>query len=193
MLNPTQLYVFRKRNQFPPSHSWMNPRVLSFTDAGYPVRVRDRLGKDSPRTLTSLGNLELLLQPKTAVFCSVRCPGNAILSAYDTARELRDEGVTVVSGFHSPVEKELPPHSTARKAVYHNLSGALSGQDSDPGRMATGPWTPIAYWCSRHSRGVRGGPTQNLPDGGTKSSPPWLTRFLSSTLNQAVASREFRH
>jgi predicted Rossmann fold nucleotide-binding protein DprA/Smf involved in DNA uptake len=28
------------------------------------------------------------------------------LGAYDAARKLRDEGVTLISGFHSPVEKE---------------------------------------------------------------------------------------
>ncbi|MGH7795961.1 MAG: DNA-processing protein DprA [Candidatus Binatia bacterium] len=43
---------------------------------------------------------------KTGLFCSVRCPGDKIVGAYDTARKLRDEGVTVISGFHSPVEKE---------------------------------------------------------------------------------------
>jgi predicted Rossmann fold nucleotide-binding protein DprA/Smf involved in DNA uptake len=36
----------------------------------------------------------------------VRCPGDAILGAYDAAQKLRDDSVTVVSGFHSPVEKE---------------------------------------------------------------------------------------
>ena len=36
----------------------------------------------------------------------MRCPGDAILRAYDVAQKLRDEGVTVISGFHSPVEKE---------------------------------------------------------------------------------------
>jgi predicted Rossmann fold nucleotide-binding protein DprA/Smf involved in DNA uptake len=40
------------------------------------------------------------------LFCSIRCPGDAILGAYDAARKLRDNGATVVSGFHSPVEKE---------------------------------------------------------------------------------------
>jgi len=64
------------------------------------------MGAERPRTLTALGNLALLSQPKTGLFCSRRCPGNAILSAYDTARKLRDEGATVISGFHSPVEKE---------------------------------------------------------------------------------------
>jgi predicted Rossmann fold nucleotide-binding protein DprA/Smf involved in DNA uptake len=84
----------------------MNPTVLRSTDAGYPVSLRERLGDDAPRTLTALGSLASLSQPKTALFCSVRCPGDAILAAYDAARKLRDEGVTVVSGFHSPVEKE---------------------------------------------------------------------------------------
>jgi len=84
----------------------MNPTVLRSTDAGYPVSLRERLGDDAPRTLTALGNLASLSQPKTALFCSVRCPGDAILGAYDAARKLRDDGVTVISGFHSPVEKE---------------------------------------------------------------------------------------
>jgi len=50
--------------------------------------------------------METLAAHKIGLFCSVRCPGDAILGAYDAARKLRDEGVTVISGFHSPVEKE---------------------------------------------------------------------------------------
>lgn len=84
----------------------MNPTVLSSSDAGYPVRLRECLGEDAPRTLTALGNLALLSQPTTALFCSLRCPGDAILGAYDAAQKLRDEGVTVISGFHSPVERD---------------------------------------------------------------------------------------
>src|SRR3990170_3318573 len=84
----------------------MNRTVLDSTDAAYPTSLLERLGAQRPKTLTVLGNLPLLWQPKTGLFCSLRCPGNAILGAYDTARKLRDEGVTVISGFHSPVEKE---------------------------------------------------------------------------------------
>jgi predicted Rossmann fold nucleotide-binding protein DprA/Smf involved in DNA uptake len=40
------------------------------------------------------------------LFCSVRCPGSAIIAAHDAARKLRDDGVTIISGFHSPVQKE---------------------------------------------------------------------------------------
>jgi predicted Rossmann fold nucleotide-binding protein DprA/Smf involved in DNA uptake len=84
----------------------VKPTVFTRTDPVYPPRLQERLGQQAPTTLTALGNVALLSQPKTALFCSVRCPGDAILGAYDAARKLRDEGVTVISGFHSPVEKE---------------------------------------------------------------------------------------
>ena len=84
----------------------MNPAVLNSTDAKYPARLHERLGEHTPRTLTALGDFALLSQTKTGLFCSVRCPGDKILAAYDTARKLRDGGVAVISGFHSPVEKE---------------------------------------------------------------------------------------
>jgi predicted Rossmann fold nucleotide-binding protein DprA/Smf involved in DNA uptake len=84
----------------------MNLTVLKSTDAAYPARLHERLGEHAPRTLTYLGEFASLSQTKTGLFCSVRCPGDKILAAYDTARKLRDEGATVVSGFHSPVEKE---------------------------------------------------------------------------------------
>lgn len=84
----------------------MNLTVLKSTDAAYPARLHARLGDRVPRTLTCIGNVASLSQTNTALFCSVRCPGDKILAAYDTARRLRDDGVTVISGFHSPVEKE---------------------------------------------------------------------------------------
>jgi len=56
--------------------------------------------------MAALGNLDLLGLPKTALFCSVRCPGSAILAVYDQVARWRDEGRCIVSGFHSPVERE---------------------------------------------------------------------------------------
>jgi predicted Rossmann fold nucleotide-binding protein DprA/Smf involved in DNA uptake len=47
-----------------------------------------------------------LREHKIALFCSARCPGDAILRAYDQAAKWRNEGRCVISGFHSPVEKE---------------------------------------------------------------------------------------
>ena len=63
---------------------------------------------DSPLpTISFIGNSALLKQTQTlAIFCSVKCPGDQILKTYDLARSLRDRGITTVSGFHSPMEKE---------------------------------------------------------------------------------------
>jgi len=84
----------------------MTPVALNATDARYPARLSKRLGDAAPAQLSALGNLDLLAQPKTALFCSARCPGSAILAAYDQAAHWRDTGRCVISGFHSPVEKE---------------------------------------------------------------------------------------
>ena len=72
----------------------------------WPREIDGRLGRDVPSRLGAIGSPEILGEKKVGLFCSVRCPGDAILGAYDAARKLRDDGATVVSGFHSPVEKE---------------------------------------------------------------------------------------
>ena len=86
----------------------MTPQLATISpgDPRYPPRLLHRLGPDGPPQLTALGNLELLSRPTTALFCSTRCPGKLILRTYDQAAQWRDAGHCVVSGFHSPVEKE---------------------------------------------------------------------------------------
>ena len=39
------------------------------------------------------------------IICSVSCPGGVVIKTYDAVRELRDAGVFVAGGFHSPVER----------------------------------------------------------------------------------------
>src|SRR3974377_1055232 len=80
--------------------------VIHVGENGYPVALLDRMGSEAPRQLSALGNLDLLQLPKTALFCSAKCPGSAILAAYDQAASWRDSGRCVISGFHSPIEKE---------------------------------------------------------------------------------------
>jgi hypothetical protein len=53
-----------------------------------------------------LGNPQLLHLPKIALFASSQCPGNVILPTYDQVAQWRDEGRCIISGFHSPMEKE---------------------------------------------------------------------------------------
>jgi predicted Rossmann fold nucleotide-binding protein DprA/Smf involved in DNA uptake len=80
--------------------------VISPDDARWPRLVTARLGDAAPKKMTALGNLDLLALPKTALFCSARCPGSVILPTYDQAAKWRDTGRCVIGGFHSPVEKE---------------------------------------------------------------------------------------
>ena len=80
----------------------MKPTAFTVTDARYPARLP--VGA-SPQ-LSALGNLDQLALPKTALFCSARRPGQAILAAYDQAARWRDAGRCIIGGFHSPVEQE---------------------------------------------------------------------------------------
>ena len=66
----------------------------------------ERLDRDAPDRLWAIGSLDLLNDPKTALFCSQTCPGDAILAAMDQAQKWREQGRCVISGFHSPIEKE---------------------------------------------------------------------------------------
>ncbi len=79
---------------------------ITAADPRYPPTLLQRLGRDAAPVIRCMGNVTLLGVPKTALFCSARCPGSAILPAYDQAVRWRDGGRCVVGGFHSPVEKE---------------------------------------------------------------------------------------
>ena len=84
----------------------LQPRTLTPTAAEWPPYLATRLTPQSPASLQLLGPEGLLSSLRIALFCSARTPGEAILPTYDTARTFRDEGVTVISGFHSQIEKE---------------------------------------------------------------------------------------
>lgn len=87
----------------------MNNRSILKISAGdphYPVRVTERLGESAPSALETIGSVALLQRPLLGLVCSVRCPGSAILEAYETAKRVVRSEWVVVSGFHSPMEKE---------------------------------------------------------------------------------------
>ena len=79
--------------------------ILS-SDAKYPAPLLKHLGRHAPARLFALGNLDILQTKPLALFCSRKCPGNLILQTYDLAQHWRDQGVTVIGGFHSPMERE---------------------------------------------------------------------------------------
>ncbi len=78
---------------------------LRRSDPRYPVELTTCLADRAPERVTVLGNLEILQRETLALFCSVRCPGNLIVQTYDLAHKLRRAGVTVIGGFHSPMEQ----------------------------------------------------------------------------------------
>lgn len=54
-----------------------------------------------------LGNIKLLEEYKTAFICSRKIPAGVVLKSYDWAIAMRNEGKCVISGFHSPIEKDI--------------------------------------------------------------------------------------
>jgi len=79
---------------------------LRQSDLRYPVALTTHLGDRAPDFVSALGNLEILQRKPLALFCSVQCPGNLIVQTYDLAHKLRHAGVTVIGGFHSPMERQ---------------------------------------------------------------------------------------
>ena len=68
--------------------------------------LADSTGLRAWKKVGVLGAVESLRRPALGLVCSIRCPGKAILAVYDLARALRDAGIPVISGFHTPMEKE---------------------------------------------------------------------------------------
>jgi len=79
---------------------------LNQGEPDYPVGLNKHLTDQAPARIAALGNVAVLKEKKTAIFCSSKCPGDLIIKTYDLAKKWRDDGVTVLGGFHSPVEQE---------------------------------------------------------------------------------------
>jgi predicted Rossmann fold nucleotide-binding protein DprA/Smf involved in DNA uptake len=94
----------------------------------YPSSLKKYLGLHTPAVITGLGNLAILNQKKLAFFCSVKCPGHLILKTHDLAEHLKRASVTVIGGFHSPVEREcLRILLRGRQPIILCLARSLTG------------------------------------------------------------------
>jgi predicted Rossmann fold nucleotide-binding protein DprA/Smf involved in DNA uptake len=81
-------------------------RRLESGEPEYPTILRDRLGDGAPRRLYALGDTAILRNRSLGLVCSIRCPGSVVIKTFDAIRELRDAGVVVIGGFHSPMERQ---------------------------------------------------------------------------------------
>lgn len=94
-------------------------RKLTLTDADYPKRLLDVLGKKTPYTLYVWGNLELL-NKNSVGFCGSRDVSEKGLSVTaDAAKQIAEKGWVVVSGHARGVD------ATAHRVAMENNAGTI--------------------------------------------------------------------
>jgi predicted Rossmann fold nucleotide-binding protein DprA/Smf involved in DNA uptake len=74
--------------------------------AQYPTTLARRCGNSAPEAIAIFGSSTPLSGCLIGLFCSRETPGATILKALDQAAAWREEGRCVISGFHSPLERE---------------------------------------------------------------------------------------
>src|SRR5215831_18058664 len=80
--------------------------MLTPTSPHFPAALQSGTLLAPCTQIWALGNLDILTMPLLGLFCATRCPGGVILQTYDLAVALREAGVPVIGGFHTPMEKE---------------------------------------------------------------------------------------
>jgi predicted Rossmann fold nucleotide-binding protein DprA/Smf involved in DNA uptake len=80
--------------------------AISLNDKRFAGSLSQLNGASTPATLWTAGPASILDDEKTALFCSSQCPGGVILKTFDAITAMRDEGHTMIGGFHSPMEWE---------------------------------------------------------------------------------------
>jgi predicted Rossmann fold nucleotide-binding protein DprA/Smf involved in DNA uptake len=87
-----------------------DPISLSPHEVRYPQSLRLYFADRTPASVIARGNLDLLHEqrhrPLVALFCSIKCSETVIRQTYELAHSLCDAGISVIGGFHSPLEKE---------------------------------------------------------------------------------------
>ena len=84
----------------------MDVQRIESGDSDYPTVLLDRLSDAAPRCLYAMGDASTLRSQLLGLLCSIQCPGSVVIKTFDAVRELRDAGVVVIGGFHSPMERE---------------------------------------------------------------------------------------
>jgi len=82
------------------------PAILNPRSPNFPGTLRKAAEGTGFSRFWAIGDVNILSNPLLGLLCSIRCPGRVIVQTYDLARALRDAGVPVIGGFHSPMEKE---------------------------------------------------------------------------------------
>lgn len=84
----------------------MTTQRIERGDECYPAWLDRRLDGSAPSCLYAIGNVDILQHRLLGLICSIECPGSVVIRTFDAVRELRDTGVAMIGGFHSPMEQE---------------------------------------------------------------------------------------
>jgi len=76
------------------------------SDPRYPGSLQRYLGAKAPEVISLQGNPYLLGSRSLGVFSSTTCPDDVAVNTYLLAQHLRRSPITIIGGFHSPVEQE---------------------------------------------------------------------------------------
>lgn len=79
--------------------------MIKINSHNYPAEIKDHFF-DYPE-LTAIGNLSLISDETIGLLCSRKCPGSVILQVFDLIAKWRKMDLTLISGFHSPLEQEI--------------------------------------------------------------------------------------
>ncbi len=145
----------------------MNLAQCQLTVPAYAGTSQRYLGKRLSKRIFSIGNPDILENRLLALICSIRCPGSIVIQTFDAMRALRDAGVVVIGGFHSPMEREC-------------LDILLRGSQ------------PVILCAAKRLRGLRLGAAARkaLKDGRLLLITPFGDRVKRTTSAQAVQRNE---
>ena len=110
----------------PPAGGNINLCYLLPKATNYPSPLRRCSDDGHLPTIATIGDLAILNSKLIGFFCSVRCPGDAILKTFDLARAFRSEGVPLIGGFQSPMEKEFLNLVLRGTVLVHRLISTLT-------------------------------------------------------------------
>jgi len=85
---------------------FFQPHHIRIESSDYPSSLAQYLTGTAPLTIDALGNIGILQNKTLAVFSSSKCPGKIILQTYDLMKNIRESGIPVIGGFHSPMKSD---------------------------------------------------------------------------------------
>ena len=116
--------------------------ALAPSDDHWPQQLQTRLGSSAPSRLWTIGDPEILAERKTALFCSVRCPGDAILAPTIALESSVMTAVTVSAVFILSCGERM-------------FADSASGKTADYYRSRSGFWQNPASVGLAASAGIR--------------------------------------